>query len=208
MSDLVVLVPDKNIEQAIGGLLNRHQSIGIKQVEFQIIVHPQRDPGVYQTGYALLEPFEPTTSFALVVFDFAWDGRPTDDPAEMARHVQTDCQRIWQDRAKCICITPEIENWIWSDSPHVAKELGWERTLELKAWLEEKGFWPADLVKPIDPKAAFLQATKHKRIVPSSAIFRSLADKVSLRRCVDESFGLLVSTLQQWFPVETKTATL
>ena len=53
--DLVVLVPDKDIEQALAGLLGRYLNIGIRPITIaQIVVHPNRDPGVYHTGRELL----------------------------------------------------------------------------------------------------------------------------------------------------------
>ena len=60
--DLVVLVPDKDIEQAIAGLLGRYENIGIRPITIaQIVVHPNRDPGVCHTGHELLQPFADDT---------------------------------------------------------------------------------------------------------------------------------------------------
>lgn len=199
--DLVVLVPDKDIEQALGSLLKRHQSLGIRPLdEVKIITHPGRDPGVYNTGHALLDPFVGEAGHALIVFDRKWEGAPTKDPLQLARYVEQACHPQWGDKARCVCIDPEIENWIWSDSPHVHAVLGWSGRHEMIAWLRSQKLWPDGMPKPPDPKAAFEAATRKKNVVPSSSIFAELACHVSLKRCQDPSFLLLIKILKEWFP--------
>lgn len=199
--DLVVLVPDKDIEQTLEGLLARPASLGIRVIEgMTIIVHPQRDPGVYHTAHELLRPYIGEASHALIVFDRAWEGAPSNDPEVLAGEVETRCRATWGDVVRCVCIEPEIESWVWSDSPHVGTVLGWENREELRDWLRERGIWPSGASKPTDPKAAFEAATRQKRIVPSSSIFGDLARKVALRRCQDRSFSLLLEILRGWFP--------
>jgi hypothetical protein len=46
MRDLVVLVPDKNTESTVRGALERHQAMGIRQIDFRILVEQGRDGGV------------------------------------------------------------------------------------------------------------------------------------------------------------------
>jgi len=204
--DLVVLVPDKDIEQAIVGLLERDKSIGIRPLpaaRCAIIVHPQRDPGVYKTGHELLQPFADDVAHALVVFDRAWDGAPSTNARVLATDVEKRCSRDWGNRARCVCIDPEIENWIWSDSPHVPVALGWSGSRELRAWLNEQKLWPRDTHKPSDPKMAFEKAAKKKKVAPSSSIFGQLARKVGIRRCQDPTFLQLLEILREWFPIQS-----
>ena len=47
MIDLVCLVADKNLEAAIDGILRRPKAIGIREVQGELVVHPQRDPGCF-----------------------------------------------------------------------------------------------------------------------------------------------------------------
>lgn len=42
--DLVVLVPDKNMEASLRGLLSRCAALGLRDVTFDLFVHPERDP--------------------------------------------------------------------------------------------------------------------------------------------------------------------
>ena len=39
--DLVVLAADKDMEHALRGLLSRHESLPIRQIVFDIFVHPE-----------------------------------------------------------------------------------------------------------------------------------------------------------------------
>ncbi|MBN1510552.1 MAG: hypothetical protein JXB13_00925 [Phycisphaerae bacterium] len=201
-ADLVVLVPDKDIEQAICGLLERYQSLGIRRPSVAaIIVHPNRDPGVFHTGHQLIRPFVGAARFALIVFDRAWEGAPSTDAEALSTQVEGRCRCDWGDHASCVCIDPEVENWVWSDSPHVATALGWPDRSELLCWLRSRGLWPADAAKPPDPKAAFEAAVREKKIVPSSSIFGKLARNVGLDRCHDPAFLRLRSILHSWFPL-------
>ena len=58
MKNLVVLVPDKNTKFVLQGLLPRHQSFGIKEIQYDIFVHPHRDPGVYHNAVNFLQTFQ------------------------------------------------------------------------------------------------------------------------------------------------------
>ena len=49
MIDLVCLVADKNMEAVVQGLLAKHNALGIRPVDSQIIVHPQHDPGCFKS---------------------------------------------------------------------------------------------------------------------------------------------------------------
>ena len=43
MKDLIVLVPDKNVRFGIDSLLSRYESLNIKQISYDIFVHPLHD---------------------------------------------------------------------------------------------------------------------------------------------------------------------
>ena len=45
----------------------------------------------------------------------------------------------WRDRCAVITLVPELEAWVWSDSPMVDVVLGWHnQTHALKEWLQSK----------------------------------------------------------------------
>ena len=55
--DLVVLVADHNIEQALIGLFTRPEALGIRSIDVDISVHPQHDPGCATRGVEFLSNF-------------------------------------------------------------------------------------------------------------------------------------------------------
>ncbi len=206
VKDLVLLVADLDAENALRGILQRWKAIGCRQLEegkhVDIVRHPQRDPGCRCSGEGFLEGFVHTHGHALIVFDHAgcgWDDRPV---SEVEADVEDRLTRAgWRDRCAAVVIDPELEAWVWSDSPHVADELGWTgRHPSLREWLESSR-WIADgTVKPKDPKAAMLRAMREANKPPSPRIFSKLAETVSLSRCQDRALLKLKSTLHAWFP--------
>lgn len=201
MTDLIVLTADRDIEQAVAAVLARPAALRIRSFSHEVVVHPQRDPGCYTHARAMLDGFVRTHDRALVLFDRAWDGAPTNDPRALEAKVEDDLQSTWGDRCACVVIDPAIEAWVFSDSPRVDDALGWGgRTPALRPWLMSSGYWAEGQPKPHDPKAAFEAALRHVRRPNSSALFRTLGSTVSVERCVDASFARLRAILERWFP--------
>lgn len=204
--DLIVLAADKDTEQALAALLRRTQALGIRDVRHRLIVHPQKDPGCYHSGEALLRPFLGEAEHALVILDLAWEGAPSADATALEAAIVERLRPSWGDRGACVVIDPEVEAWVWSDSPHVDEVLGWrERTPSLRRWLEQEGLWAEGRAKPTDPKTAFRRALRPVKIPPSAALFGKLAERVSVRRCEDPAFARLLARLRAWFGPETLT---
>jgi hypothetical protein len=202
MKDLVVLCADKMIEGAVEGLLRRPAALGIRPIGCEIKVHPQRDPGCYHQAAAFLRPLRSSFEHALVMFDRDWDGAPTQDAGKLAHDVQDSLASDWGQNASAIVINPELEVWVWSDSPVVEEKLGWVgHGIRLRPWLESKGLWSTGDAKPTDPKAAVLAAVREVKIPWTSAVCKELASKVGVHRCTDTSFIALKSLLSDWFGV-------
>lgn len=138
--DLVLLVADKNMEGALRGLLSRPQSLGLREISCDLFIHPERDPGCLLRSHLLLQPFVHSHSRALVLFDMDGCGQESLGRAALERQVEARLFGAgWGDRAAAVVIDPELEVWVWNDSPHVAKALGWEDgESSLKEWLKEK----------------------------------------------------------------------
>lgn len=199
MKDLVCLAADKNIEAALRGLLSRPDALGLRALEFEILVHPNRDPGCYHDAAGILRSQRDGYSHGLVVLDQAWEGAPTRDALALEQDIRNRLAGAgWAD---VVVIDPEIEVWVWSDSPHVDDLLGWRgRDPDLRAWLRQRGFWVAGDAKPADPKGAVEAALNQVRTPRSSSIYGALARKVSVQRCTDASFARFRSLLECWFP--------
>jgi len=137
---------------------------------------------------------------ALVVFDRDWSGAPSQSAEVLEEATNARLKADWKGKAASVVISPELEVWVWSDSPHVESELGWPLRLgSLRRWLEIKGLWSVGSDKPADPKKAVETATREARLPWTAAVCKSLASKVSVERCTDGSFQKLLAILQNWF---------
>jgi len=202
---LIVLTADKNAQFAIRGILSRQQSLGIRRLvqdAVEYITHPEKDPGVLRTARLLLSPFLRTHAHALAIMDREGSGCGTSPAEQVEEQIAADLRVAgWTDRVAALVIDPELDVWVWADSPHVEAEIGWaDQSTNLRAWLVQKGFLFSAEGKPLRPKEALEAALRHVRMPRSSALYRSLAEKVSLARCTDRAFLKLKMILQSWFP--------
>lgn len=202
-TDLIVLVADKDMEFAVEGVLSRPKSISLGSFTHEMFVHPAHDPGCAQRSHDFLRQFHKDYDHALVIFDHDGSGQHERDPDELQNEIEANlASNGWGDRAACVVIEPELENWVWSESPHVAKHLGWTDTSQsLRDYLESIGRWEEGAAKPSQPKEAMQHVLKKARIPWSSSIHASLASTVSLQKCSDSGFLRLLGILERWFGV-------
>lgn len=199
MKDLIVLVADKNMEFAVRGVLQRTASLKTSAISHDIKVHAHRDPGVYKTAHDFLRMFINQYSYALVMLDKEGCGCG-EDSSWIAENIQLRLDSTgWKDRSRVIVLDPELEIWVWSDSPEVARCIGWNNS-ELRDWLLSEDHIRPNALKPRNPKRTFEDALRVKQKPRSSAIYGKLAERVSLERCTDKAFQTLRNTLQCWFP--------
>jgi len=205
--DLVVLVPDKQMEATIRALLVRHQSLSIRPIRFEILVHPRRDPGCRGESTSLLSIYLRTASFSMVLFDREGCGHEHLQREALEENVEAGLATSgWTSRAAVIVIDPELECWIWSDSPIVDQVVGWTGSSPpLRQWLIDNGRLMANQTKPSRPKESLEAALKQKRKRQSASLFADLASRVSLARCSDPAFQKLKATLAAWFPPSETT---
>ena len=199
--DLLVLVADLDIEQAIRGLLGRPHSLNISEVEFEVRRHPGRDSGCRSGAVEFLRSFLGSYRYALVVFDLHGSGN-IQSRVDIRNRVEDGLSRNgWDGRARAIVIEPELEEWVWTASQGVAEVLGWKGSYaSLREWLHTQELWPEGSGKPCDPKAAMKLTMYKSRSRRSSRKFYELATRVSLEHCEDPAFNELRTTLRAWFP--------
>ena len=126
VKDLIVLVADKDMEQAILAILSRPKSLVMRQISFQVLVDStEHDPGCFHRSHELLRSQQARFSHALVVFDLHGCGQESQSREQLETTVEGRLGSSGWTHAACICIDPELENWVWIDSPHVANRLGW-----------------------------------------------------------------------------------
>lgn len=201
MKDLVILVADKQMEFTLKGLLNRHHSLGIRRITCDIYRHPNSDPGCRTDAHNFLRQFHSIYQYALVLFDWDGCGENSLTKEELAQELVLRLESNgWSRRANCIIIDPELEIWIWSESPEINRCLGWERTdITVQNWLREENHWNASSLKPEDPKHALERVLENVNLPRSASLYEELASRVSFQRCTDPSFLLLKETLKLWF---------
>ena len=200
--DLVVLVADKDMDYAVRGLLDRYRAFNLSQpITSDIFVHPQRDPGCLLRGHDFLRPFINNYLFGLILLDKDGCGQEHKTRQELEVQIEQYLSNSgWGDRAAAIVIDPELEIWVWSDSPHVETILEWHgRDPNLRTWLKEREFLIGNQPKPNKPKEAMEEALRVVRKPRSSSIYLELAKKVSFSNCSDEAFLKFKQLLTTWF---------
>jgi hypothetical protein len=212
MNDLLFMVADTNMREALSGFLERqavHQIIGCRAIDFDArrdikVAKGQNDPGLFTRANELLRPFSRAYCHAVVVVDEEWDGSPGAAviQSQLDGHL-TDVGWGPPDGLSLV-VQPEVDNWLWSESPHSATALGWRSWEELRPALQRNGWLEGEASKPARPREAAEWALRHgagnaKR---SASLYRKVAGSVSVRRCVDPAVDVLLNALRRWFPAE------
>lgn len=201
--DLLVLVADKDAESTLRALFARPEALGIaSNIRFEIMKHPNRDGGCFADGDRFLAQLATQFRYGLILLDHHGSGRDRNRAAEATDELRQRLARVdLGERTEVLLLEPELEIWVWSDSPHVAKQLGWSDSPgELREWLEKQGLWLPGQAKPVDPKEAMERALAKRSIPRSSSNFSELAVRVGLNRCQDPSFIRFKAILGHWFP--------
>lgn len=200
--DLVLLVADRSQQAGIDALLQyRFQNLGIRKLNYKSLLNPYHDCAKNQQIVEILRPFIADAQYALVVMDYEGSGREG-KPTEIEEDIKATLEKNgWKNRVEVIVIEPELEIWVWGDSPHVDDVLGWRGHVPgLRKWLELQEWWESNSPKPKRPKEALESALREVRMPRSSATYKNLAEKVGLERCRDTSFLRLNGILRNWFP--------
>lgn len=194
------------------GFLTRkafHQSLGCGNFSFDprqdiTVASGDNDPGLYTRGHELLRPYQATHRHAVVVLDAEWSGSP--GQKAITEHLTTQIAATgWAtDQFSVIVIVPELENWIWQQNDHVARELGFGNKKELLTDKDLQTAWPPGQTKPTSPKEILETLLQKKRIPRSSAIYKKITSQVSITRCQDSAFQQLINSLKAWFPQENE----
>ena len=176
--------------------------MGIREPMPVVHVHPERDPGCLLRGHEFLSLFHKQFAHALILLDFEGCGQEKSTREALEDVIEKRLsQSGWGERAAAVVIDPELEMWVWSDSPQVDAVLGWQgRSPDLRSWLKDQDLLQEGQAKPERPKEAMELALRTVRKPRSSSLYAQLARQVSLERCVDPAFIKLKTTLQTWFP--------
>lgn len=206
MRDCVFLVADSNMAHLIKGLLTRdqfHRSLQCGPFSFDptndLVVADEKDPGIYTRAHETLRSYESDWRHAMILLDEEWEGSPGSVAIKQKIEknlIRTGWQRV---RFEVIVIEPELENWVWIDSPHVSNAFGFRSFQQLRAYVTQEGFWLHGANKPARPKEAVESALKASRLTRSSSRYLKIGAEVSVRKCTDPAFHQFRSTLDEWF---------
>jgi hypothetical protein len=174
--------------------------IDIDLMQDLIAAAGDNDPGLYTRAHELLRPFLSTHRYAVVVLDAEWDGSP--GGASIRAHIESmlSANGWGTGRYAVIVIEPELENWIWRRSIHVAREIGFDSIDDMHADMDLRRAWPDKQRKPTSPKETLETILRKKRIPRSSAIYKNITAQASVSDCRDSAFLQLVGKLREWFP--------
>lgn len=197
--DLVALVSDQKMRHVLKELLQRHKALRIRAIVADVYSHPRHDPGVLGAAGEFLSIYTEKYLYALALFDREGCGQEDKTADELEREVQQQLDASgWKNRSAVVVLDPELEIWVWSNSPHVPEVLGLPQN-ELAQLIAQ---WTAPgSPKPERPKELMETVVRRaNRGGMSSALYKELAKKVSTERCTDRAFQRLRETLQGWFP--------
>jgi hypothetical protein len=199
--DLIAVVADLDAKQAVEGILRRPESLRIRPVQFRVDRYEKRDAGCYRSSHDYLRPAIGWFDHAIVIFDRHGSGRESESREEIEAAVEHQLAiNGWKGRSAAIVCDPELEIWVWSDSPEVDEVLGWRgKQPALREWLVAEGHCDAEAAKPSDPNEAMRQSLRAVGKTPSASQFRDLAGRVGFERCTDPAFLKFKQTLQSWF---------
>jgi hypothetical protein len=189
------------MEGAIKAILSRDRDIGTRQVAFDVYPHPHHDAGVLGECHHFLRPFLRSHHFAIAMFDR--EGCGSEAPTERLRQEVQNNLTVngWRDRSAVFILDPELEIWVWANSPRVATALGWKDYRTLTQWLRANGYLTQNETKPSRPKEAMHAALRAARKPKSTAIYQRIASGVRLEECTDRTFMDFVRGLVAWFPL-------
>lgn len=201
MKDLLVLVADKNMEFIMRGLLPRIPLIeNTRDFSYEIISHPERDPGVYNHSSEFLRPFINSHQYVLAILDRIGCGQEGYTRLEIEKKICSLLSKNgWGNRAVSIVIDPELENWIWVNLATMQDVITWDNQLNLFDWLHHNNWKDRNSLKPACPKEAFEQILEISGTPRSSSLYLEISSRASYKNCVDPAFQKMISQLKQWF---------
>jgi hypothetical protein len=200
------VVADKDMEQMFRGFLGRknaHLSLGCGEFDVgtsDLVAAPHHDPGLYTRASDYARPPRSSHRNLVIALDAEWEGSP--GARKIEQQIRASCVDVgWSPGNVCVVVLdPEIETWIWQDNQHVEQALAHRGPPSLRQDLEASGDWPTGAAKPRRPKEVLEAVLRKNRIPRSSALYRRIAERVSIKHCVDPGLATLVEALRRWFP--------
>jgi hypothetical protein len=197
--DLVILVADADMESVVTGLVARPRALGIRAgITFDVFRHPRRDPGVFHQAHEFLRNRQNQYRYALVMFDRVGSGQESQPADWLEAEVRHRLDAAgWKGRCAVVVLDPELEVWAFANSPHVVQVIADGDEALYRQILRAQ---PVSAYgKPACPKEVMEDLLRKKGIPRSSALYKKLAEQVSLSACQDPTFQRFRRIFQGWF---------
>lgn len=198
MRDLVVLVPDRNTEHVVIGALSRPQALGIRPIDFSVNADPGRDGGVRRRGVQILNVGRSQFRHALMILDYEGSGA-TERAYDLEATLDAALSHEWSTNAKTIVVESEVDVWMWGAETYLKAVVRWRFSDGIRDWLRSELFSFGPSGKPDRPKEAMDAVCRRAQVPRSSATYKALSKRISLRRCEDRAFRRLREQLVEWF---------
>jgi hypothetical protein len=200
MKDILILTADQDAEFLIKALLKKIATIEkIRDIDFDVIRHPQRDAGVATDAVEFVRPYIHDYKHLLIIFDYEGSGKEAEAKDVLESQIEKQLNiNGWPDINACITFYPELESWLWVNRQHLHGVLDWQSEQDIYEWLKMKGYKFTGN-KPERPKEAFEAALRQQKIPRSSSLYSSLAQKSSYQQCSDQSFNKFLHIIKKWF---------
>jgi hypothetical protein len=177
--DLVVLVPDKNMQFLFYGLLSKSTALGMRMPSHQLDTHPLRDSGCLDAD-EFLESQASRYAHALVVTNGERSGRMGQGRAVLEATIEGKLANSgWGQRACAIVVEPGIGRWLLE---HLFQEL---------------------CSPGIAVQQALDAALRRKKIPQSPALYRALGMQLVDEVEPDPAWQKILSTLKGWFGIQS-----
>ena len=122
----------------------------IRQVTAEVKPFWRHDGGCRVEGVSILGGMIGQFRHAMLVFDFDGSGVGVTSAIELEQQLEDELRKVgWSDNAAAIVVEPEIEAWVWANSPNVARVLGWADDPSLRDWLRLQGILNSGEPKPV-----------------------------------------------------------
>jgi hypothetical protein len=173
--DLVVLVPDKNAQFLVDGMLSQSTALGLREPRRQLDTHPLRDAGCLDAD-ELLESQADRYAHAIVIANRELTGCRELHRIDAEAALEVKLSRAgWGSRARAVVIDPGVGRWM------LEHQLG-------ERW------------SPGTPaEEAVESALRRRRIPQSPALYRALGESLVREGEPDPAWQRLLSTLRDWF---------
>ncbi|MEO5335011.1 MAG: hypothetical protein H7839_23605 [Magnetococcus sp. YQC-5] len=204
--DLLVLTADADAEAIMNAIMPRYQSIGMREICFDVKRHPMHDSGLFKDGPELTRLFKNQYEYLIIILDYHGSGCNS-DVQKCSQNLQARLDDVtWSSHSFSSIIVPEIEEWLWHNIESICNFFhidGSELQKIIQVYCNQKKLGDFSLARTNHPKE-FIDYLSYVKLRKNHLLpreYRMIAERASLADWQNSSsFNHLVSQLRAWFP--------